>query len=101
MDEYSNLDELKNDFRRLLDNALKYYDEDSDERKAASELEQMYNKALEKITAGQSKGFFIRPLIIGEKNQSSLNLQQSSLIRRALRRLLSSLMSNFWPVRYG
>jgi hypothetical protein len=45
-DEYADLEELKVDIQKLLDNAFTYYKKGSDEHKAASELKDLYEKAI-------------------------------------------------------
>ena len=52
-EEYADLDELKADFNKLIDNAVAYYKVDSDELKAANELRDLLQKALEKVEAGE------------------------------------------------
>ncbi len=53
MDEYSAMEELKEDFERLLKNALAYYKKGSQEFKDASELSDLFGKALAKIEQGE------------------------------------------------
>ncbi len=52
-EEYADLDELKADFKRLLDNAFKYYKEDTEEYETATELKELYDKAVAKVEAGE------------------------------------------------
>ena len=52
-EEYSNMPELKADFKKLFANAYAFYKKDSPEYTAAMELSDLYTKALEKIEAGE------------------------------------------------
>ena len=52
-DEYANMPELKEDFKKLFSNAFAYYKRESDEHTSATELEDLFGKALEKIEAGE------------------------------------------------
>jgi hypothetical protein len=45
-DEYAELDELRADFKRLFDNAFAYYKSESEEREAAEEMKDLYEKAV-------------------------------------------------------
>ena len=45
-EEYADLDELKADFKRLFDNAFAYYKSDTEEYEAASEMRDLYEKAV-------------------------------------------------------
>lgn len=45
-EEYADLDELKADFKRLFDNAFAYYKSDTEEYEAASEMRDLYEKAI-------------------------------------------------------
>lgn len=47
-EEYADLDELKADFKRLFDNAFAYYKSDTEECEAASEMRDLYEKAVGK-----------------------------------------------------
>ena len=49
MDEYGNLEELKEDFERLFKNAFSYYKKGSQEFKDATELSELFAKASGKI----------------------------------------------------
>ena len=46
MDEYTNMEELKEDFGKLLKNATSYYKKGSQEYKDATELQDLFEKAL-------------------------------------------------------
>ncbi len=45
-DEYADLPELRDDFQKLVNNALKYYKEDQEERQAALEMKDLLDKAM-------------------------------------------------------
>ena len=49
MDEYSNMEELKEDFGKLLKNATSYYKKGSQEYKDATELQDLFEKAASKF----------------------------------------------------
>jgi len=53
MDEYGNMEELKEDFGKLLKNALSYYKKGSQEFKDAVELQDLFVKAAAKVEAGE------------------------------------------------
>lgn len=53
MDEYANMSELKEDFERLFSNAWAYYKKGSSENKDATELSELFTKALAKVEAGE------------------------------------------------
>jgi hypothetical protein len=48
MDEYTKMDELKDDFDRLFKNAFAYYQKGTPENKDATELSELFTKALGK-----------------------------------------------------
>ncbi len=49
MDEYADVDELKADFLKLFNNALAYYKKGSPEHRDATEMSELFNKALGKV----------------------------------------------------
>ena len=53
MDEYANVEELRDDLKKLIANALAYYKKDSDEREAAEEMQELLQRAMAKIEAGE------------------------------------------------
>jgi len=53
MDEYTNMEELKADFELLFKNALSYYKKGTQEFKDATEMGELFAKALEKVEAGE------------------------------------------------
>ncbi len=52
-EEYGEVDEVRADFQKVIDNALKYYKDDTDEHEAAREMQNQLNKAMEKVRAGE------------------------------------------------
>ena len=46
--EYSDVGELKADLQKLIDNAVAFYKEDTEEREAANEMQDLLNKAMGK-----------------------------------------------------
>ena len=59
MDEYGNMEELKEDFGKLLKNALSYYKKGSQEFKDAVELQDLFVKAAGNFATKFSTFFFI------------------------------------------
>lgn len=45
-DEFSDVNELKADLQKLIDNALTFYKEDTDENEAAKEMQELLDKAM-------------------------------------------------------
>ena len=45
-EEYGNIEELKSNFKKLFDNAFAYYKNDTEEYEAASEMRDLYEKAI-------------------------------------------------------
>ena len=58
MDEYTNMDELKEDFALLFKNALSYYKKGTQEFKDATEMSELFAKALGTLIAYIHRGFF-------------------------------------------
>ena len=52
-DEYADVEELKADLQKLIDNAKAFYKDDSDEKDAAKEMQDLLNKAMAKINEGE------------------------------------------------
>ena len=59
MDEYTNMDELKEDFALLFKNALSYYKKGTQEFKDATEMGELFAKALGTLIAYIHRGFFL------------------------------------------
>ncbi|XP_040572090.1 protein polybromo-1 isoform X2 [Lepeophtheirus salmonis] len=53
-DEYETLDEFVSDFELVIKNSLAYYKNGTREYKDATDMEELFNKALEKILAGEN-----------------------------------------------
>jgi len=53
-EEYADVNELKADFVKIIDNALKYYKEDTEEREAAIELQELLDKAMGESQEGRN-----------------------------------------------
>jgi hypothetical protein len=49
MDEYADMDELQDDFQKLFANALAYYKKGSQEYKDATEMSDLFTKAVGKV----------------------------------------------------
>ena len=76
MDEYTKMDELKEDFDRLLKNAYAYYKKGSQEYKDASELSELFNKALVKVEAGEDPAATLGSREDSEENEMSEMLEE-------------------------
>ena len=56
MDEYTNMEELKADFELLFKNALSYYKKGTQEFKDATEMGELFAKALGRLVGFAQKG---------------------------------------------